>query len=130
MIVPPLPTELWRLIIRSATFTGIELDGPTYRIDDGWFTEFADLATDLLKTKIAIILVSRHFRQISSEFLHEHFFIDNLRSVSLADSLIESSPSGRGPCQTIKFVFAEVLSAASRTRMAPRLANLLRLCRN
>ncbi|TDL16974.1 hypothetical protein BD410DRAFT_843979 [Rickenella mellea] len=56
-------------------------------------------------------------------------FICDLRVMALVDRLLRTSSSDSGPCETVKFVFVDT-DAAFKARMASRLADLLRLCRN
>ncbi|TDL17932.1 hypothetical protein BD410DRAFT_793803 [Rickenella mellea] len=85
---PHLPPEIWRKVLRFATFTATSLNAVDW--DPRWSYARSQAVTHLawtyestLSTKKAITLVSRHFRELSIEYLYEHVHLFSTHNAML-----------------------------------------------
>ncbi|TDL22350.1 hypothetical protein BD410DRAFT_258162 [Rickenella mellea] len=79
---PHLPTELWTIIIRMAAHLPLDFD---FTSGDTWEVPTVIKFKQIMETKFSLMIVSRQFNAIVSEFLFEFVYISTMRlSLSIA----------------------------------------------
>ncbi|TDL16495.1 hypothetical protein BD410DRAFT_622495 [Rickenella mellea] len=127
-MTPSLPPELWRCVLRFATWDGIDYDAGMPGISKGTPRE------DNMKTKVAVTLVSRLFHHAASAFLFEHIIIEDARRAQKLSALL-STLGQEGARHWIKVIVVDIGKKLTACRsptggVVPMVANTLRLCLN
>ncbi|TDL27658.1 hypothetical protein BD410DRAFT_782794 [Rickenella mellea] len=120
-----LPVELWRFIIQEATYTHTYLN----QWESDWppsYDRTLQSYQTALRTKTALTLVSRHFRDITAEFLYE---IVHLRSIHHAQLFLDLHYTD-DVCAWTKYLLVKQEKWESASVLTHAVAQILRQCRN
>ncbi|TDL17921.1 hypothetical protein BD410DRAFT_831194 [Rickenella mellea] len=116
-MAPHVPPEIWRHIFRCATFTATSLNMMDWHphwpyASPPWEVDQALTYFSTQPTKMALTLVSRHFREMTLEFLFELVQLHYTRNAQLLlDSILPhttGTDTRSSPAKWIKYIIVDL----------------------